>query len=292
MRSLLFVPGDDQKKLDKGMGSGADALLIDLEDSVSPARKQAARELTAAYLAAHRGMSGPKLYVRINALDTGLTDADLDAVMIAAPAGIMLPKACGGIDVTHLGAKLAVREAENDLVDGSTRIIAIGTETARSLFAVGTFGGASHRLTGIAWGAEDLAADIGAETNKAPEGGFSEPFRLARNLCLFGAAAAGVMPIDTVYTDFRNETGLAAETEQARRDGFQGKMAIHPVQVAVINRVFTPTPEAIAHAREIVAAFEANPEAGVVGINGKMIDRPHLKQAERILARAAAARIA
>ena len=292
MRSLLFVPGDDEKKLSKGAGSGADALLIDLEDSVSPARKQAAREITAAYLAAHRGASGPALYVRVNALDTGLTDGDLDAIMVAGPAGIMLPKACGGVDVTHLGAKLAVREAENDLVDGATRIIAIGTETARSIFAVGTFAGASHRLTGIAWGAEDLAADIGAETNKALDGGFSEPFRLARNLCLFGAAAAEVTPIDTVYTDFRNEAGLASETEQARRDGFQAKMAIHPAQVAVINRVFTPTREAIDHSRAVVAAFAANPEAGVVGINGKMIDRPHLKQALRILDRATAAGIA
>lgn len=292
MRSLLFVPGDDPKKLEKGMGSGADALLIDLEDSVSPARKEAARQITAEYLAANRGKPGPKLYVRVNALDTGLTDGDLDAIMRAAPEGIMLPKAGGGVDVTHLGAKLAVREAEFDLTDGATRIIAIGTETARSIFGIGTFGGASHRLVGIAWGAEDLAADIGAETNKALDGGFSEPFRLARNLCLFGAAAAEVAPIDTVYTDFRNEAGLTAETEQARRDGFHGKMAIHPAQVAVINRVFTPTAEAIAHARAIVAAFTANPTAGVVGINGKMIDRPHLKQAERTLARAAAAGVA
>jgi citrate lyase subunit beta/citryl-CoA lyase len=292
MRSFLFVPGDDTRKLDKGMGSGADALFIDLEDSVSPARKQAARELTADYLRAQAGKPGPKLFVRINALDSGLIDADLDWVMQGAPFGIVLPKACGGRDVTHLGSKLAVREAEFNLTDGATRIIAIGTETAASVFAVGTFKGASHRLSGVAWGAEDLAADIGAETNKALDGGFAEPFRLARNLCLFGAAAAEVAPIDTVYTDFRNEAGLIAETEQARRDGFQGKMAIHPGQVAAINRVFTPTPEAVAFARRIVETFAANPAAGVVGIDGKMIDRPHLKQAERILARATAAGVA
>lgn len=292
MRSLLFVPGDDLKKLDKGLASGADALFIDLEDSVSPARKDAARHITSDFLKAHAATAGPKLFVRINALDTGLTDGDLDAVMQGAPYGIVLPKACGGRDATHLGAKLAVREAEYNLADGATKIIAIGTETAASLFEIGSFQRASHRLIGIAWGAEDLAADIGAETNKAPEGGFSEPFRLARNLCLFGAAAAEVMPIDTVYTDFRNEAGLAAETEQARRDGFQAKMAIHPAQVAVINRVFTPTPEAVAFARRIVEAFTTNPDAGVIGIDGKMIDRPHLRQARRTLERAAAAGVA
>lgn len=292
MRSLLFVPGDNEKKLEKGMSSGADALLIDLEDSVALARKDAARAITLAYLRANAGAPGPALFVRVNALDTGLTEADLDAIMPAAPAGIMLPKACGGRDVSHLGAKIAVREAENNLTDGATRIIAIGTETAKSLFQMGTYAGCSQRLIGIAWGAEDLAADIGAETNKALDGGFSEPFRLARNLCLFGAAAAEVAPIDTVYTDFRNDDGLAAETAQARRDGFTGKMAIHPAQVAIINRVFTPTAEAVAHAREIVAAFADNPGAGVVGINGKMIDRPHLRQAERILSQATAAGVA
>ena len=292
MRSLLFVPGDDQKKLAKGLGSGADALLIDLEDSVSLTRKQAARELTLEFLRQQAGKPGPRLFVRVNALESGLTDADLDAVMPGAPHGIMLPKANGGRDATHLGAKLAVREAETGLEDGSTRIIAIGTETARSVFQMGTYAGATQRLIGLAWGAEDLAADIGAETNKALDGGFSEPFRLARNLSLFGAAAAEVMPIDTVYTDFRNEAGLAAEAEQARRDGFTGKMAIHPAQVAVINRVFTPGPAALAHARQIVDVFAANPGAGVVGIDGKMIDRPHLRQAERILAQARAAGIA
>lgn len=292
MRSLLFIPGDNEKKLEKGMTSGADALLIDLEDSVALTRKEAARTITLAYLKANAGKAGPKLFVRVNALDSGLTDGDLDGIMPGAPHGIMLPKACGGRDVAHLGSKLAVREAECDLPDGGTRIIAIGTETAKSIFQMGTYAGASQRLIGIAWGAEDLAADIGAETNKALEGGFSEPFRLARNLCLFAAAAAEVAPIDTVYTDFRNEAGLAAETEQARRDGFTGKMAIHPAQVAVINRIFTPTAEAVAHAREIAAVFAENPGAGVVGIGGKMIDRPHLRQAERILAQAAAAGVA
>ena len=292
MRSLLFVPGDDQRKLDKGFGSGADALLIDLEDSVALSRKAEARALTVAFLKAHAGADGPRLLVRVNALDTGLTDADLDAVMPGAPYGIMLPKANGGRDATHLGAKLAVREAENNLVDGATRIIAIGTETAKSIFTIGTYAGATQRLIGLAWGAEDLAADIGAETNKAPQGGFSEPFRLARNLSLFGAAAAEVMPIDTVYTDFRNEAGLAEETEQARRDGFTGKMAIHPAQVAVINRIFTPDAAAIAHARRIIDVFAANPGAGVVSIEGKMIDRPHLRQAERIIAQAKAAGVA
>lgn len=292
MRSFLFVPGDDPKKLSKGLASGADALFIDLEDAVAPARKEAARGIATDFLREAAGKPGPKLFVRINALDSGLTDGDLDAVMQGAPHGIVLPKACGGRDVTHLGAKLAVREAEYGLADGNTRIIAIGTETAAALFEMGRFARSSPRLAGLTWGGEDLAADIGAETNKAPDGGYSEPFRLARNLCLFGAVTAGVLPIDSVYTDFRNEAGLIAETEQARRDGFQGKMAIHPGQVAAINRVFTPTPEAVAFSRRIVEAFAANPDAGVIGIEGKMIDRPHLKQAERILARAIAAGVA
>jgi citrate lyase subunit beta / citryl-CoA lyase len=287
MRSLLFVPGDSARKLEKGLGSGADALLVDLEDSVALSAKPEARKAAAEFVAAaRREASRPRLYVRVNGLTTGLTDADLDAVMESAPDGIMLPKTVGGIDVSHLGAKLAVREAEYGIEDGATAIIAIATENARGVFALGTLAGASHRLGGVAWGGEDLAADLGAEANRGGDGLYTEPYRIARGLTLFAAAAAEVDAIDSVYTNFRDLEGLADECREARRDGFVAKMAIHPAQVPVINDAFTPSDEALAHARAIVAAFAQNPGAGVVGIGGQMIDRPHLKQAQRLLARA------
>lgn len=287
MRSLLFVPGDSPKKLDKGMASGADALIVDLEDSISAANKEAARKSALAFLKdARAAKDRPRLLVRVNAIDTGLTDADLDAVMRAAPDAIMLPKAEGGASVVHLDAKLAVREAENGLPDNSTTIVALATETATAMFLVGTFRNASARLTGLTWGAEDLSADLGAQTNRDTDGQFLDPYRLARSLCLAGAASAGVQAIDTVYVDFRNEAGLRRETEDARRDGFTAKMAIHPGQVAVINEVFTPSTEAIAHAKRVVDAFAAAPGGGVVGIEGVMYDRPHLLRAQALLARA------
>jgi citrate lyase subunit beta/citryl-CoA lyase len=284
---MLFVPGDSPAKLTKAMGSGADALIIDLEDSVALSAKAAARETALAFLkeaGAERGR--PLLLVRVNGLATGLIDADLDAVMPGGPDGIVLPKAEGGVDVSHLGAKLAVREAENDLPDGQTRIHAIATETARGVFALGTFAGATHRLASIAWGAEDLSADLGAETNREAGGRYAAPYRLARAFTLLGAAAAEVMAVDAVFTNYRDLDGLAAECEAARMDGFVAKMAIHPAQVPVINAAFTPTPVAIARARAIVDAFAAAPDAGVIGLDGQMLDRPHLKRAERTLARA------
>lgn len=288
MRSLLFVPGDSRRKLDKGLASGADALIADLEDSVSIAGKPEARRVTAQFLRDVRaGSTRPLLIVRINGLDTDFHEADLDAVMPAAPDAIMLPKAEGGVDIQHLAAKIAVREAECDLVDGSTRIIAISTETARGVFALGSYAGASHRLAGLAWGGEDLSSDLGAETNRNPDGSYAEPYRIARAMTLLGAASAEVEPIDTVYTAYNDLVGLRAEAEAARREGFTGKMAIHPAQVAVINETFTPSPESVARARAIVAAFAANPGLGVVGIEGEMIDMPHLKRARRILARLA-----
>ncbi len=284
MRSLLFVPGDSDKKLDKGVTSGADALIVDLEDSVSTDRKAAARATALAFLqGAKRG--GQKLLVRINALDTGLTDDDLDAIVPGRPDAIMLPKAAGGESVTHLDAKLSAREAIAGLPDGGIAIVALATETAASLFTTGTYSGSSPRLTALTWGAEDLSAELGAEANRDTAGRFLDPYRLARTLCLAGAAAAGVAAIDTVYVDFRNDTGLRRECEEARRDGFTAKMAIHPAQVAAINEVFTPTPDAIAHARSIIDAFAAQPGAGVVGIGGKMYDRPHLVRAKVLLAR-------
>jgi citrate lyase subunit beta / citryl-CoA lyase len=291
MRSLLFVPGDDARKLEKGLASGADALLIDLEDSVATSRKEAAREIVSGFLAATPRDTAPKLFVRVNAFETGLLEADLDGVMSGRPDGIMLPKSRSGQDCTLLGARLAVREAELGLPDGVTTIIPIATEVAAAIFQLGTYAGSTRRLAGLTWGAEDLAADLGAERNRLTDGTYADPFRLARSLALLAAHAAGVEAIDTIYADFRDHAGLEAETIAARQDGFGGKMAIHPAQVPVINRVFTPDAEAVAMAERIVAHFRDNPEAGVTAINGRMIDRPHLRQAERVLARAAAARM-
>jgi len=284
MRSLLFVPGDDDRKLAKALASGADALIVDLEDSVAEARKPAARAAASAFLAAARRLAArPRLYVRVNPLASGLIEGDLDALIPAAPDGVVLPKCLGGADVQRLGAKLAVREAENGLVDGSTRVIAIATESARALFGFASYGGASQRLEGLAWGGEDLAADLHAETNRLPDGAYAAPYALARTLTLVGAVAAGVRPIDAVFTDFRDLDGLRAEALAARRDGFVAKMAIHPAQVPVINAVFSVSPEAIARARAVVAAFDAAPGAGVVALDGEMLDLPHLMRAKRLL---------
>ena len=290
MRSLLFVPGDSPKKLDKSMTVGADALILDLEDSVAPDRKNEAREITLAFLKETGAQANrPRLVVRVNAIATGLTDADLDAVVAGRPDAILLPKAEGGASIVHLDAKLTAREAIHGVDDGAIDILALTTETAKALFVAGTYGGVSRRLTSLTWGAEDLSAELGGETNRAADGSWLDPYRLARSLCLAAASAAQVQAIDTVYVDFRNDDGLRREAEEARRDGFTGKLAIHPGQVVAINDVFTPSAEAIAHARAVIAAFAAQPGAGVVGIGGVMYDQPHLKRAERLLARAKAA---
>jgi citrate lyase subunit beta / citryl-CoA lyase len=287
MRSLLFVPADSPKKLDKAMTSGADALIIDLEDSVAFDGKAKARESAAAFLkSAMPAATRPYIMVRVNALQTGLTDADLDAIAPAKPDAIMLPKAEGGASIMHADAKLSVREAINGLPDGHIKIIAIATETAVSLFVAGTYAGSSARLSALTWGAEDLSAELGAQTNRHADGNFLDPYRLARVLCLAGAAAAQVPAIDTVYVDFRNNEGFRRECEEAARDGFVGKMAIHPAQVPIINEVFTPSSASIKHAQSVIDAFIANPGAGVVSIGGVMYDQPHLSRAKRLLARA------
>ena len=287
MRSALFVPGDDEKKLAKALSSGADALIVDLEDSVAFSAKERARRIAGEFLRAAASQTPrPHLFVRVNPLESGLTDADLDAVMPAAPAGVFLPKSLGGASVQQIGVKLAVREAALGFDDGATRIIAIATESARALFGLESYCGCSARLEGLAWGGEDLSADLGAESNRLPDGAYAGPYGLARNLTLVGAIAAGVAPIDTVFTNFRDLEGLRAEAVAARRDGFWGKMAIHPAQVPIINEVFTPTPEALARARAILAAFDAAPGAGVVALDGEMLDRPHQLRAERLIARA------
>ncbi len=292
MRSLLFVPADAAKKLHKAMTSGADALIVDLEDSIPAPGKSDARLSAAAFIrdavtATHR----PRLLVRINGFATGLADADLDTIVPARPDAIMLPKAEGGADVVRADAKLLAREAMAGLPDGCIKIVAIATETATALFLAGTYCGASERLEALTWGAEDLSAELGAEANRDGDGRFLDPYRLARALCLAGAASARVQAIDTVTVDFRNAAALRRETEEARRDGFTGKMAIHPAQVPIINEVFTPSPAALAQARAVVAAFEANPGKGTVGIDGVMYDRPHLERARQVLARAEAAGI-
>jgi citrate lyase subunit beta / citryl-CoA lyase len=288
MRSMLFVPGDSERKLAKGLEAGADALIVDVEDSVSAGAKDTARQMAKEFLLSRKGGPGPRLFVRVNDLSTGLTDADLDAVMEAAPHGIMLPKCEGGHDVGRLSTALRVREAEFGLEDGSTGILPIITETASAVLAAASYRASDPRLQALTWGAEDLSAAIGASATRGDDGHYTDVFRLARAMTLLAASAAEVAAIDTVYPDFRGLDGFRAECLRAERDGFAGCMAIHPAQVATINEVFTPSPEAVAEARAIVEAFAAEGNPGVVGIEGKMYDRPHLKRAERLLARATA----
>jgi citrate lyase subunit beta/citryl-CoA lyase len=274
MRSLLFVPGDRPDRMEKALGSGADGLILDLEDSVAPAARPEARKAVSNFLEDHPNDS---LWVRINPLDTPDADKDLQAVLGDHPDGIVLPKAEGGASVNELTRRLTERG------NATARILAIATETPAAMFQLGSYGGA-RRLAGLTWGAEDLPAAIGAATSREPDGRYTPPYELARSLCLFGAAAAGVAPIETIYPAFRDLEGLAAYAARARRDGFTGMMAIHPDQVPVINAAFTPTEAQIAHARAIVAAFEASPGSGALSLDGKMIDRPHLLQAQRTLA--------
>ncbi len=293
MRSLLFVPADGGAKLDKALASGADAVILDLEDSIAPDRKDAARTSAAAFLKnAIARPARPRLLVRVNGLATGLTDADLDAIVPARPDAIVLPKAAGGAAVIHAAAKLAAREAIAGVEDGQIKIVAMAIETAPSLFLAGTFRGASKRLTGLTWGAEDLSLELGAESNRDAQGRYTEPYRIARTLCLAAAAAAEAQAIETVYADFRDIEGFRRDTEEACRDGFTARLAIHPAQVPVINAVFTPKSEALSKARAVVAAFARDPGAGVVAIDGLMYDRPHLVRARALIARAQAAGIA
>lgn len=286
MRSLLFVPGDSDRKLEKAPSAGADALLLDLEDSVSLDRKPAAREVTRAYLDSHRDRRDlPPLFVRINDLASGLAEDDLDAVVPARPDGIMLPKPRSGADVAALIDMLESREKSHGLT-APLRILAIATEVPSAVLAMHTFTGLGPRLEGLAWGSEDIATAIGATANRSAGGAYIGPLQLARNLCLYAASAAGVLAIDTVFTDFRDPSGLESEAREAARDGFTSKMAIHPDQVPVINDAFTPTEEEIALARDIEAAFATNPGAGVINLEGRMIDKPHLEKSRRILERA------
>lgn len=274
LRSLLFVPADRPERFAKAAASGADALIIDLEDSVAPEKKEAGRAAIAEWLAGERGVT---TFVRVNPLDGGLTDADLAAVLPGRPDGIVLPKAEGAVSVQALLDQLG---------DAPPRILPIATETPAAVFQLGTYGAVGEHLAGLTWGAEDLPAAIGAATSREPDGSYTPPYEMVRNLTLFGAHAAGTAPIETVFPRIDAPEALAAYVARARRDGFTGMMAIHPAQVEIINRGFTPTEEELTHARAVVGAFAANPGAGALKLDGKMIDRPHLIQAQRILGQA------
>lgn len=276
LRSLLFVPGDRPERFDKAAASGADALILDLEDSVSAERKAVAREAIAARLAA--GGDGPLLFVRINPIDGPFCAADLDMLAGLSPVGIVLPKAEGATTIHALDTHLRGRRLER------IGLLPIATETPAAIFALGSYAGVAERLVGLTWGAEDLPAAIGAETSREEDGRYTAPYEMVRGLTLFGAHAAGVPAIETVFPRLEEEAALSAYVARGRRDGFSGMMALHPRQVPIINAGFTPTADELARAATIVAAFAAQPGAGVLRLEGKMVDRPHLIQAQRILA--------
>lgn len=271
LRSLLFVPADRPERFAKAVATGADAIILDLEDSVSAANKGPARAAIAAFLGEVRTCA---VLVRVNPLDSGLTAEDLAAVLPGAPDGIMLPKAEGAASLDRLFAMMGAP---------ALPVLPIATETPAAMFELGSYASHAARLLGLSWGAEDLPAAIGASAAREADGRYTPPIELARSLTLFGAHKAGVAAIETVYPDFRDEAGLSAYAARGRRDGFTGMMAIHPAQVAVINAAFTPSATEIAHARAVIAAFAAHPDAGVLQLEGKMIDAPHLKQAHKIM---------
>jgi citrate lyase subunit beta / citryl-CoA lyase len=286
LRSWLFIPGDSEKKLAKADDSGADAVILDLEDAVAPERKAVARHLVGEFLAATpRAARRVQYWVRVNPYDTGMTLGDLAAVARGAPDGIMQPKIDGPADVQRLSLHCDAFEAAHGIAAGSIRILPVATETARAPFALGQFADAGlARLAGLTWGAEDLSTALGASTNRDASGDWAFTYRMARSLTLLAAHAAGVPAIDTLHADFRDEAGLLAACRAARAEGFSGRIAIHPAQVAAINAGFAPSDEEVAHARRVLAAFAAAPGAGTVGIDGRMYDIPHLRQAENVLA--------
>jgi citrate lyase subunit beta / citryl-CoA lyase len=279
-RSLLFIPGDSARKLAKAAASGADLVLLDLEDAVAEANKAEARSLVAAHLQGAERVQ-PQ-WVRINPLDGPHALADLAAIVPARPDGIMLPKATRA-EADRLHHYLTALEAAAGLPLGEIRVIVVATETAPALFGLGDYLGCP-RLAALTWGAEDSATALGATDNRDEAGEYDFPYQLFRSLCLAGAAAAGVTPIETIHGDFRDLDGLASVAAKARRAGFRGMMAIHPDQVPVINRAFSPSQAEIERAERIVAAFAAHPGVGTIGLDGAMLDRPHLKRAEAVLA--------
>lgn len=283
MRSLLFVPGDSEKKLAKSENVPADVLILDLEDSVTTSNKQKARDLVVEYLGGRGRRNQPQVWVRINPLENVESGADLSAVIPASPTGIVLPKPRSPEDMEILGRRIGEYEAEYDLQVGSIHIIPVATETPHSIFSLGDYHQCGDRLAALTWGAEDLSAAVGATTNRDGQGDWTAPYQLVRSLCLFAAHAAGVAAIDTLFADFRNARGLERSCIEARRDGFSGKLAIHPDQVEPINQAFTPTRDEIQHARQVVALFEASPGIGTLALDGVMLDLPHLVQAKKIL---------
>lgn len=276
---MLFVPGDRPDRMAKALASGADALILDLEDAVAPSAKPDARRMVAEFLgSADRSTA---IYVRVNPLDSGLTDADLAAVVPAKPTGYLLPKSVDGNSVRDLAARLGT------LGDVGGHILPIASETPSAVFGLGSYAGSSDRLVGLSWGAEDLPAAIGASSSREEDGSYTPVYEVVRTLALMGAHAAGVLAIDTVFPAFKDADGLARYAARARRDGFNGMLAIHPAQVETINAAFTPSEAEIAHARAVVEIFAANPGAGALSLDGKMLDAPHLHQAKRILTQAA-----
>jgi citrate lyase subunit beta/citryl-CoA lyase len=282
-RSWLFVPGDSERKMEKAAAGPADIVLLDLEDAVAEDGKVASRKAVAAFLAARPEEERTRLWVRINPLDCPHALADLAAVIPARPGGVMLPKSHGSQDVERLSHYLSALEVSAGVEQGSTKVIVLVTETAEGMFTTGTYKGAP-RLVAMTWGAEDLADAVGASENREPDGGYGFTYELARSLCLLGAAAAGVAPIETIQGDFRDLEGLRKRAEKVRRDGYRGMLAIHPNQVDVINAAFTPTEEELDAAQEIVDLFAANRGSGVIGHKGAMLDRPHLARAQALLA--------
>lgn len=287
MRSWLFAPGDSEKKMGKAEASAADIALLDLEDSVAPENKPAARAMVAEHIAASANKA--RLWVRINPLTTHDCIADLAAVIPSQPGGVFLPKSEGAADITQLHHYLTALEAAHGIPQGRTAVAALVTETAAAMFKTGDYVGdypGKARLAAMSWGAEDLSSALGAREQRGPDGAYSHTYEMARSLCLIGASAAGVAPIETVQPEFRDLDALAARAKAVRAQGFRGMLAIHPAQVDPINAAFTPSAEELAHAQRVVQAFAEHPGAGVVALDGAMLDRPHLALAQRLLAEA------
>ena len=286
LKSMLFVPGDSEKKMAKAQGTRASALILDLEDAVSIERIDIARGMTREYLASHGDRARQQVWVRVNPLSTPLALPDLAAVVGGAPDGIVLPKVESVQDVVRLDHYLTALEQRDGVAPGTVRIVVVATETPQAVFALDSYRGVSPRLAGLTWGAEDLSTAIGASTNRGEDGEFEFTYQVARSLCLLGAHAAGVQAVDTLSVDFRDAQRLERDVRASRRAGFSGKIAIHPDQIDIINAGYSPDDDEIRHARAVIAAFERAGGAGTVQLDGTMIDKPHLTQAQRVLAAA------
>ena len=279
LRSLLFVPADSERKLEKARGSNADALILDLEDSVARENRPRARKLVCEFA----GTAGerPALWVRINPVGSSDCAADLDAAVAAEPVGIVVPKTDSPDTLRALDQALSERERAHGIAEGTIRVLPVATETPAAVLSLFEYRNPPPRLAALTWGAEDLSAALGAATNRDENGEFVFTYRVVRSLCLIAAKAAAVDAIETLHADFRDHAGLERVARAAQRDGFSGMLAIHPDQVAIINAAFTPSAADVEHARRVVAAFAGG--AGVAALDGKMLDQPHLKQAQHIL---------